>query len=75
MKHVFFQSEEDVVKLEAMIEQKTGEGSSAEKKTYNYSDLKELQSKLTLVATDRQKENMDIIHNFDAVRHCVCPTF
>lgn len=34
---------------------------------YKYTDLKELQSKLTLVATTKQNKNMDTIDTFDKV--------
>mgnify|MGYP001804549087 CR=1 FL=1 len=37
-------------------------------KVMTYKELKELQSKLTLVATDRQKDNLEIIEAFDVVR-------
>mgnify|MGYP001801072237 CR=1 FL=1 len=37
-------------------------------KVMTYKELKELQSKLTLVATERQKDNLEIIEAFDVVR-------
>lgn len=39
-------------------------------KVYRYSDLKDLQSKLTLVAGDKQKQNKETIRRFDEV--CLC---
>ena len=39
----------------------------SEAKTYSYTQLKELQSKLTLVAGEHQNENKDTIQRFDAV--------
>jgi len=36
-------------------------------KTYSHKDLQELQSKLTLVAGDKQKENTEIIQTFNKV--------
>jgi len=41
-------------------------GEMVEKK-YTYADLKDLQSKLTLVAGEQQKDNKQTIHKFDAV--------
>ena len=36
-------------------------------KSYKYEDLKSLQSKLTLVAADKQRENRDAIQKFNEV--------
>lgn len=47
---------------------------------YEYDDLKTLQSKLTLVAADKQRENRDAIRKFNEVcediqRFFTCKTF
>lgn len=36
-------------------------------RSYSYADLKDLQSRLTLVAGEKQKANRDIIQRFDKV--------
>ena len=43
-----------------------GEGTEIEK-TYTYSQLKDLQSKLTLVAGEQQEKNRETIQTFDDV--------
>lgn len=58
-----FQSLEDVIRLSVKIKVDGGEKT----KSYSYSDLKDLQSKLTLVAGDKQKENRETIRRFDTV--------
>ena len=39
-------------------------------RSYKFADLKDLQSRLTLVAGERQKENKEIIQKFNAVSDC-----
>ena len=58
-----FQSLEDVIQLRCHVKDKD----KSEAKTYSYTQLKELQSKLTLVAGEHQNENKDTIQRFDAV--------
>lgn len=56
----------DVIQLKVKIKMNDKEDETRE---YSYSDLKELQSKLTLVAGDKQRENKDTIQRFDAVSY------
>lgn len=37
------------------------------KRKYNFAEIRELQSKLTLVAGEKQRENKEIIEQFDEV--------
>ena len=62
-----FQTLDDVVQLTCEITEKCGESGqqSSTKKTYSYTELKDLQSRLALVAGDRQRESTDIIQEFD----------
>ena len=50
-----------------VVERREGKSDKEYEKVYTYSDLKELQSKLTLVAGDKQKQNKDTIRRFDEV--------
>ena len=57
------QSLEDVIQLKS----KMGSKDQVKEKFYSYSQLKELQSKLTLVAGEQQKENKETIQRFETV--------
>ena len=70
----FYQELDDVIRLSCELEEKKIDGKNMEvttgtrvSRTYKYADLKDLQSRLTLVAGEKQKENKDIIQKFDAV--------
>ena len=63
-----------MIRLSCELEEKKIDGKNMEvttgtrvSRTYKYADLKDLQSRLTLVAGEKQKENKDIIQKFDAV--------
>ena len=59
--------------LTCKIEEKTdgkqnSTGPTVKEKTYTYTQLKDLQSKLTLVAGEQQEKNKETIQTFDNVR-------
>jgi len=67
MLFIFQQSPKDVMLVKCKLEDM---GEMVEK-TYTYSDLKDLQRKLPLVAGEQQKDNKQIILEFDAVNKFV----
>ena len=63
---------EDVIRLTRQIEVEDKKGDhtvnrAPATKTYKYSELQELQSKLTLVASEHQKANKEMIKRFNDV--------
>ena len=66
---------EDVIRLTRQIEVEDKKGDHTVNRapttqTYKYSELQELQSKLTLVASEHQKANKEMIQRFNDVSVC-----
>lgn len=61
------QTLENIVRLTCDVVEKHEGGEVKKQRTYTYSEIRNLQSKLTLVAGEKQRDNMDIIQNFDEV--------
>ena len=61
------QSVEDVIRLTCEYTEEVDKKEQKRTRTYNYTEIRELQSKLTLVAGDKQTENKDTINRFDEV--------
>lgn len=59
----------DIIQLEFEVDENRGKGRS--KKTFTHADLRDLQSKLALVAGDKQKDMKDTIFKFNAVSNFI----
>ncbi|XP_067940324.1 E3 ubiquitin-protein ligase rnf213-alpha-like [Watersipora subatra] len=68
-----FKTLDDVVRLTCQVIEKsaTEEKQKTVDKRYTYSDLKDLQSRLALVAGDKQKDSADTFTQFDEMRDAV----
>ena len=62
------QSVDDVIRLTCEYTEVVDKQEVKKKRKYNYAEIRELQSKLTLVAGDKQTDNKEIIQQFDEVR-------
>ena len=58
---------EDVIRLTCEYTEVVNKQEVKKKRKYNFEEIRELQSKLTLVAGDKAKENSRIIQQFDQV--------
>ena len=61
-----FQDLDDVIQLKSGSTKREA-GAARSRRIYSFADMKELQSKLTLVATTKQNKNMGTIDTFDKV--------
>jgi len=61
------QTLEDVILLTCDESEETDGEGLAESKRYRYSELKDLQSRLALVAGEKQREHIEIITAFEEV--------
>lgn len=62
------QSVDDVIRLTCEYTEVVDKQEVMKKRKYNYAEIRELQSKLTLVAGDKQKDNTEAIQCFEEVR-------
>lgn len=71
LRNTFLQTLDDVIRLKCETPEKKGHCGEQEaaEKPYTYTELKDLQSRLALVAGDKQRESADCIQQFDEVRN------
>lgn len=65
---------DDVIQLKWEVEETHADEKGSTKveiipKTFTYADLMDLQSRLTLVAAEKQRDNRNIIKEFENVRY------
>lgn len=65
MPHLCYKTIDDVVLLEFKVSEVVDKKEQVRTRRYTYTEIRELQSKLTLVAGDKQRENRETIEVFD----------